>query len=54
MKKAVSIFAVLVMSFGLFSSCEEDSNMEETQALYENIDVNAGGDDQHVEVDGRQ
>lgn len=52
MKKAVSIFAVLVMSFGLFSSCEEDSSMEETQALYENI--NAGGDDQHVEVDGRQ
>lgn len=52
MKKAVSIFAVLVMSFGLFSSCEEDKNMEETQALYENL--NAGGDDHHIEVDRRQ
>ncbi len=52
MKKAVSIFAVLVMSFGLFS-CEEDSSAEDTQALYETLDVNGGGDDEHTPIDGR-
>ncbi|WP_339709947.1 hypothetical protein [uncultured Kriegella sp.] len=52
MKKVVSIFAVLVMSFGLFS-CEEDSNAEDTQALYETLDVKAGGDEEHTPIDGR-
>ena len=38
MKKVLSVFAVLVMSVGLFS-CEAESSVEETQALYE-IDAN--------------
>lgn len=37
MKKALSIFAVMVFSIGLFS-CEADTNIEETDALFENID----------------
>lgn len=35
MKKAVSIFAVLVMNVGLFSSCESDTNVADNDALYE-------------------
>ena len=34
MKKALSIFAVAVFSFGMFS-CESDTNLDETKALYE-------------------
>lgn len=34
MKKALSILAVMVFSIGLFS-CEADTNIEETDALFE-------------------
>jgi len=45
MKKAVSIFAVLIMTFGMFS-CEAETNLEETDAVYElNIDAAVDGDD---------
>ncbi len=35
MKKAVSIFAVMVMSVGLFSSCESETNVDDNDALYD-------------------
>jgi len=35
MKKVVSIFAVLVMSVGLFSSCESETNVDDSDALYD-------------------
>lgn len=35
MKKAVSIFAVLVMSVGLFSSCESETSVKDNDALYD-------------------
>lgn len=34
MKKAVGIFAVLVMGLGMFS-CQPESSVDETQALYD-------------------
>jgi len=45
MKKAVSIFAILIMTIGMFS-CEAETNLEETDAVYElNIDAAVDGDD---------
>ena len=38
MKKVVSIFAVVVMSVGLFTSCESETNVDDSDALYE-VDV---------------
>ncbi len=35
MKKAVSIFAVVLMSVGLFSSCESKTSVDDTDALYD-------------------
>jgi len=35
MKKVVSIFAVVVMSVGLFSSCESETNVADNDALYD-------------------
>lgn len=52
MKKVLSVFAVVVMSVGLFS-CEADSSVEETQALYELEEVDATDDDS-VEETGRE
>ncbi len=40
MKKVVSIFAVVVMSVGLFSSCESETNVADDDALY-NVEVQA-------------
>ncbi|WP_373517987.1 hypothetical protein [Pricia sp.] len=40
MKKVVSIFAVLVMSVGLFTSCESETNVEDNDALYD-VEVQA-------------
>ncbi len=45
MKKAVSIFAVVLMAFGMFS-CQPESSVEETQALYDVQDVDASDNDQ--------
>lgn len=41
MKKLASIFAVVMMSVGLFASCEDDSNVAENDALYEVQDQTA-------------
>lgn len=49
MKKVLSIFAVVVMSIGMFS-CESETNLEETQALFENINATDGDE---VPPDGR-
>ncbi|MGB6150958.1 MAG: hypothetical protein WBG48_03110 [Pricia sp.] len=43
MKKVASIFAVVVMSVGLFTSCESETNVEESDALYD-VEVNAATD----------
>jgi len=52
MKKAVSIFAVLVMTIAMFTSCEDDSRVETTDALYD-INVDASRDDEQHETEGR-
>ncbi|SHI93501.1 hypothetical protein [Pseudozobellia thermophila] len=45
MKRVASIFAVVVMAIGMFS-CEAETNLEETDAVYElNIDAATDGDD---------
>ena len=51
MKKVFGILAIAALSTGLFS-CEKDTNMEETQALYETLDINAT-DGCVVKTDGR-
>ncbi|HET8737499.1 MAG TPA: hypothetical protein VFM69_12970 [Pricia sp.] len=51
MKKAVSIFAVVVMSVGLFTACESETSIEESDALYE-LEVQAG-DGEMQEITGR-
>ena len=49
MKKVASIFAVVMMSVGLFTSCEDDSNVAENDALYEVQDTVANdGDSKHL------
>ncbi len=52
MKKAVSIFAVLVMSAGLFTSCESESNVDENDALYD-VQVDATHDRTYNKVTQR-
>ena len=52
MKKAASILAVVVMSIGMFS-CESESSLEETQALYENLGDENATDGQSSNTDGR-
>lgn len=53
MKKAVSIFAVLIMTIGMYS-CEEETNLQETDAVYElNVDAAIDGDDYDTERRGR-
>ena len=51
MKKAVSIFAVVVMALGMFS-CQPENSVEETQALYDIQDVDANDDDQSQHSSG--
>ena len=51
MKKVISILAMIVLSIGLFS-CEAENNIEETEALYENIDFSATDDDTVEENQG--
>lgn len=51
MKKAVSIFAVLVMTIGMFS-CEAETNLEETDAVYD-INVNAATDGEDLRTERR-
>jgi hypothetical protein len=52
MKKVLSVFAVLVMSIGLFS-CEAETNLEDTQALYDNLDDSTRADGESSGGDGR-
>jgi hypothetical protein len=52
MKKAVSIFAVMVMSVGLFTSCESETSIEDSEALYE-LEVEASRDGDSVRTAGR-
>ncbi|MEM7381345.1 MAG: hypothetical protein AAF361_09145 [Bacteroidota bacterium] len=52
MKKVLSIFAVAVMCVGLFS-CEDESSIEETQALYENLGETDATDNHQVDDDDR-
>ena len=42
MKKVLSIFALAIFTMGL-TSCEAETNLEETEALY--VDMNASDDD---------
>jgi len=44
MKKAASILAVVLMTLGMFS-CQPESSVEETQALYDMQDVDANDND---------
>lgn len=53
MKKAVSIFAVMVMSIGLFTSCESETSIEESDALYE-LEVEASRDADSVRTTSRE
>ncbi len=52
MKKAASIFAVLVMSLGLFTSCESDTSVADNDALY-NVQVQASNDGDDIRTDRR-
>tara|TARA_R110002051_G_scaffold140837_5_gene213930 strand:+ start:2163 stop:2321 length:159 start_codon:yes stop_codon:yes gene_type:complete len=51
MKKVFGILAIAALSTGLYS-CEAESNIEETQALYEKLDTNAT-DGEIVKTDDR-
>ena len=50
MKKVASVFAVVVMSVGMFS-CEAETNLDETEAVYE-LNLQAGDGD-HTETESR-
>jgi len=50
MKKALSVLALALLTFGI-SSCEAESNIQDTEALFQQLDQNASdGDDSDVEV----
>lgn len=53
MKKAASIIAVLVMSVGLFTSCESETNVDDNDALY-NVEVQASTDGDILRTTSRQ
>ncbi|MGB7393236.1 MAG: hypothetical protein WA913_02465 [Pricia sp.] len=53
MKKVASIFAVVVMSVGLFASCESETSIEDSDALYE-LEVEANRDGDIVKTTSRQ
>ncbi|NHF59274.1 hypothetical protein FK220_007980 [Flavobacteriaceae bacterium TP-CH-4] len=52
MKKVVLIAAVVLMNVGLYS-CEKENTIDETQALYENLEISANDDDSS-ETDDRE
>ena len=48
MKKVMSILALALLTIGI-SSCEADTNIQDTEALFEQLDQNAtDGDDSDV------
>jgi len=50
MKKVMSILALALLTIGI-SSCEADTNIQDTEALFEQLDQNAtDGQDSDVEV----
>lgn len=51
MKKTLAILAVMVLGLGMIS-CEADTPLEETEALFENLDESAS-DDEDVYEGGR-
>ena len=53
MKKVVSIFAVALLTAGLFVSCESENNIEDSDALY-NVEVEASTDGDHLVVTDRE
>ena len=55
MKKVFGIVAVALFSVGLFS-CEAETNVEETESLFETLEVdgNAVDGDDAMDDDGRQ
>ncbi len=52
MKKVASIFAVLVMSVGLFTSCESETSVTDNDALYD-VQVQASNDGDDIRTDRR-
>ena len=50
MKKVFGIVAVAVFSLGLFS-CEAETNVEETEALFETLDVDQNANEGNGEID---
>ncbi len=53
MRKVVSIFAVAVMTMGLFS-CEAETNVSETEALFEGLDDQDATEGNKSQDDDRQ
>jgi len=50
MKKVLSILAVALLTLGI-TSCEAESNIQDTEALFQQLDQNAtDGDSSDVEV----
>ena len=50
MKKVLSILALALLTIGI-TSCEADTNIQDTEALFVQLDQNAtDGDDSDVEV----
>ena len=49
MKKVLSIFALAIFTMGL-TSCEAETNLEETEALY--VDMDASEDDDNPDDRG--
>ncbi|AWX46342.1 hypothetical protein HME9304_03375 [Flagellimonas maritima] len=50
MKKTLSIFAIALMTIGMFS-CEAENDVQETESLFETLDVSADGSPQPVDGD---
>ena len=50
MKKVFSIVAVALLSIGLFS-CEAETNVEETEALFETLDVDGNATEGEGTID---
>ncbi|MEQ5792804.1 hypothetical protein J4E06_17185 [Muricauda sp. NFXS6] len=53
MKKVLSILAVTLLTVG-FYSCETETDVQDTEAMYEQLTVDQNAtDDAEAEVDGR-
>jgi len=52
MKKVLSILALALLTLG-FASCEADTNVQDTEALFQALDQNAGTDGQDSDVEER-